>query len=424
MSRAFWASLLVVLISSSSLAESITPSPTSAQQAIERARKSIERNPSSHRPHNALAMALARRARETADPRYYQEADHALETSFRLAADNYEGRRARTWILLGQHEFAQALEEAKALNLRAPDDLFVYGLLVDAHMELGGYDEAETAAQWMLDLRPGTVPALTRGAYVREMIGDIDGAIEWMQEAYEQIDFMQTEDRAWLLTQVARLHLATGDAESADTALQHALELVPRYHYALASLARVRGAQRRFGESVELLRQRYEVAPHPENLYELAEAMTRAGRGHEAEPLYVEFEAKARAEMASVDNANRELVFYYADRAGRYGEALTIASREIQRRRDVFTLDAYAWALHRNGQSAEAHAAIQAALAPGVRNAKFFYHAGVIYSRKNTDEAARYLKRSLNLNPLSEVASAASRAIDGLAEPEENAPPI
>ena len=360
-------------------------------------------------------MALARRARETADHSYYQQADQALVTSFRLAPGNYEGRRVRAWVLLGQHEFVRALEEARALNARAPDDVLVYGLLVDAHMELGNYEEAERAAQWMLDLRPGTVTTLTRGAYVREMIGDIDGAIEWVQEAYEQTYFTETEDRAWLLSLIARLHLATGDVEDAENALQQALELVPSYHYALASLAKVRSAQRRFGEAVGLLRQRYEVAPHPENLYELAEAMTRAGRGREAEPLYAEFEEKARAEMDSVDNANRELVFYYADRVGRFTEALATASREVQRRRDVFTLDAYAWALHCSGQSAEAQAAIHAALAPGVKNARLFYHAGVILSQADAHEAARYLKRSLNLNPLSGVASAASHAIETLA---------
>ena len=414
MSRVCWASLLGVLISSSSLAEAVAPRHSPAEQAIELAQRSIARDLNSYRPHNALAMALARRARETADHSYYQQADQALVTSFRLAPGNYEGRRVRAWVLLGQHEFVRALEEAKALNVRAPDDVLVYGLLVDAHMELGDYQEAERAAQWMLDLRPGSVAALTRGAYVREMVGDIDGAIEWMQEAYEQTYFTETEDRAWLLNQIARLHLATGDVENAERALQEALELVPRYHYALASLAKVRSAQRRFGETVELLRQRYEVAPHPENLYELAEAVTRAGRGRDAEPLYAEFEEKARAEMGSVDNANRELVFYYADRAGRYTEALAIASREIQRRRDVFTLDAYAWALHCNGKSSEAQAAIQAALAPGVQNARLFYHAGVISSQANADEAARYLKRSLNLNPRSEVASAASHAIETL----------
>ena len=53
--------------------------------------------------------------------------------------------------------------------------MLVYGFLVDAYAELGDYAEAEKAAQWMLDLRPGNVPGLTRAAYLRELFGDLDG---------------------------------------------------------------------------------------------------------------------------------------------------------------------------------------------------------------------------------------------------------
>ena len=61
------------------------------------------------------------------------------------------------------------LELAEQLNQRAPDDVVVYGFLVDANVELGNYDAAVDAAQWMLDLHPGNVPALTRAAYLREL---------------------------------------------------------------------------------------------------------------------------------------------------------------------------------------------------------------------------------------------------------------
>lgn len=37
----------------------------------------------------------------------------------------------------------------------------------------------------MLDLRPGNVPALTRGAYLRELYGYTEAAIEFLQRAYQ-----------------------------------------------------------------------------------------------------------------------------------------------------------------------------------------------------------------------------------------------
>ena len=76
------------------------------------------------------------------------------------------------WLLLGNHEFAAAVEKATALNKRAPDDVMVWGFLTDANVELGNYADAEKAAQWMLNLRPRNLPAMTRAAYLRELFGD------------------------------------------------------------------------------------------------------------------------------------------------------------------------------------------------------------------------------------------------------------
>jgi hypothetical protein len=63
--------------------------------------------------------------------------------------------------------------------------------------------------------------------------------------------------------------------------------------------------------------------------------------------------------MESTDNSNRELIFYYVDYASRRKEALRIAQAEIARRSDIYTLDAYAWALAANGRHREARAQIE-----------------------------------------------------------------
>src|SRR5215472_12077480 len=99
-------------------------------------------------------MACARRARETSDAAWYGKAEEALKRSFAIAPDNFEGLKVWTWLLLGRHEFARALESATRLNQRTPDDITLYGYLADANVELGNYDAAVAAAQWMLNLRP------------------------------------------------------------------------------------------------------------------------------------------------------------------------------------------------------------------------------------------------------------------------------
>ena len=326
------ATALAVAQTTTSQGSGLTP----AQLSIARARQVIEKNPKDFEAYNALALALARRARETSDPTFYTQGEQALHESFIISPGNYDGARIQVWLLLGKHEFASALEAATKLNKRMPDDVMVYGFLTDANVELGNYTDAEHAAQWMLNLRPGNLPGLTRAAYLRELFGDPEGAVELMKMALDSTPPSEAEDRAWLTTQIAHLKLATGKTGEAEELLQHALTTFPDYHYALRNLGKVRMQQKRYDEAVALFRQRYQAAPHAENLFDLAEALQLAGHTDEAKQAFAQFEEKSLAETNRADNSNHELVIYYADYANAPAKALEVARREYARRHDVF----------------------------------------------------------------------------------------
>jgi tetratricopeptide (TPR) repeat protein len=409
--------LLMVFSAVAAFAQSPSVPPAAkispAERGIAQANKLIDKNPKNFDAYNALALALSRRARETSDVKYYKQAEEALQKSFELSPNNFDGERTHVWLLLGKHEFAAALDEAKKLNKKMPDDVMTYGFLTDANVELGNYKDAEAAAQWMLDLRPGNVPALTRAAYLRELFGDIEGASELMDMAFQSTPPSETEDRAWILTQLAHLQLAVGKTEEAEKLLVQALTMFPGYHYALGNLAKVRILEKRYEEAIQLLKERYQAAPHAENLYEVAEALELAGRTEEAKKAFAEFEQKSVLETNRADNSNRELIFYYADYAHEPEKALEVAKRQSARRHDVYTLDSYAWALHANGQYHEARKQIQMALEPGIHDAKLFWHAGEI-ALKDGDRisAENYLRQSANLNTLdSDEARAALAAL-------------
>jgi tetratricopeptide (TPR) repeat protein len=373
---------------------SAAPTLSPAERSVAQAKKLIDKNPKDFEAYNALALALSRRARETSDVVFYTQGEEALQRSFAISPDNFDGQRIRVWLLLGKHEFAAALEAARKLNQKVPDDVMVYGFLTDSNAELGNYKDAETATQWMLDLKAGNMPGLTRAAYLRELFGDIDGALELMNMAYQSTPPTEVEDGAWIVTQMAHLNLAMGKIEEAETLSRQALDMFPNYHYALGNLAKVRVRQKRYQEAVELLRQRYQAAPHAENLFDLAQAFQLAGHQDEAQRAFAEFEQKSLLETNRADNSNHELVFYYADYAKQPAKALEVAQREYARRHDVFTLDCYAWALHLNGQNDEA-------LAVGIRDAKLFWHAGEIELAAGDHAAAeRCLRQSADLNSL------------------------
>src|SRR5690606_11906350 len=154
-------------------------------------RAAIERQTAAGAPvyyqhYNDLALGYARRARETADSTCYEKAHEALDRSLEIQPGNYPARRLRAWTLLAPHEFAQALERGRALKEEAPDDLLVHAFLADAEAELGRYDDAAASVQQMLDFQPGNAPALTRGAYLRELRGMLDGAVDFLVKAYDR----------------------------------------------------------------------------------------------------------------------------------------------------------------------------------------------------------------------------------------------
>jgi len=385
---------LAAVAQTTTLSADTTLSP--AERSMAQANRLIEKNPKNFEAYNVLALALSRRARETSDVIFYAQAEEVLKKSFEISPGNFDGERIHVWLLLGKHEFAAAREEARKLNKTMPDDVMVYGFLTDANIELGNYKDS---AQLMLDLRPGNLPGLTRAAYLRELSGDLDGSVELMNMAYQSTPPSEGEDRAWILSQIGHSQLMSGKINDADNTLQQALALFPGYHYALGNLAKVRIEQKRYEDAVNLLQQRYDAAAHAENLYDLAEALELLGHADQAKNAFEEFETKSRLESVRADNSNRELIFFYADHAHLPAKALEVAQTEYARRHDVFTLDAYAWALHVNGRDTEARTQIAAALAVGLRDAKLLRHAGEIaLSTGDRAAAERYLLDSTKMN--------------------------
>jgi tetratricopeptide (TPR) repeat protein len=397
-------SVLCVTIAAFAAAQSVTGAATrdlsAAAQSIADANKAISDKPTQYEAYNLLATALMRRAQETYDASVYAQAEEAVKKSLEIAPNNFDTEKIQVAILLAEHEYPFALEAAKTLNKRVPDDVMVYGFLTDANVELGNYKDAEIAAQWMLDLRPGNLPALPRAAHLRELFGDTEGACELMDLAYQSTPPNETAERAWILTQMGHLRLATGATDAAEKLLLQALTTFPGYPSALEELAQVRIAQKRYAEAVTLLQQQlYQTVPRAGNLYSLAKALQLAGRDDEAKRAFADFESKSLLESSNKDNSNRRLVFYYTDHAQRPAKALEVAQHEYAWRHDLYTLDAYAWALHVNGEDAEARKQIETALAVGIRDSQIFAHAGEIALKMGDRAAAQnYLQEAVSLH--------------------------
>jgi tetratricopeptide (TPR) repeat protein len=96
----------------------------------------------------------------------------------------------------------------------------------------------------------------------------------------------------------------------------------------------------------------------------------------------------------------RQLALVWADHDRRLPDALRQARAEAAGRGDVYTDDALAWTLHKNGRPAAAMRAAHRALRLGTPDAALHYHAGVIAAALGRERrAARHLRRALALNP-------------------------
>jgi tetratricopeptide (TPR) repeat protein len=282
----------------------------------------------------------------------------------------FEVQKADIRALLGKQDFRSALQKAKTLNREWPDDQTGYQLLAASQLGLGDYAEAEKSIQWMLDLRIGKADA--QGwflvAQLREVSGDIEGAIEAVNMAYNRAYPTDMPLSRRLLIYSAHLQLTARRLATADRLLQNALKMEAHDQSAMEQLALLRKAQGSQSEAVEILRQMNEPVAQARVQYELAE-LTGNPRD------YKQFERAALELVDSLENCNRELSLYYSGVGRRPVEAERIARIEAARRHDIYTLDALAVSLWENRKLSEAKAIMKDILAIGTRDPGIVAHA-------------------------------------------------
>jgi tetratricopeptide (TPR) repeat protein len=381
--------LFFLVLSSVSLVLALSP----ADQRIAAARQQLEANPKAFQTYNELAFALCRKARDTSDLSLYDQAGAAVNRSLELSPGNYDAMKLRASVLLGKHEFSAALKLAENLNHKTPDDIGAWALLVDANSALGNYAEAERDAQWVLNLRSGNALGFEKAAGLRELFGDNEGAIDFYEEALRRTAQSDLDQRAWLLTQKARLTLAAGNPKAAADILSEETRLFPDSQLATFVMADIEAANGNYTEAANLVEKCYHSVPSSANLYRWATALEQSGQKDKAAVQFSTFESKARAEINQPYNANLQLIAFYTEHRNDPAEALRIATLESGQRQDCVTLAALAWALYQNGKFADAKTQMDKALAVGIREAGYFCHAARISAKvNNTADAARFEK--------------------------------
>jgi tetratricopeptide (TPR) repeat protein len=340
-----------------------------------------------------LGYLYVARARAANDPGDYKLAEAAAECLESRNPGDPAALLLRGHVLHQLHRFAEAEQIARTLIAKRTVVLDL-GLLGDALMEQGRLDEAAAAYQQMLDLKP-FFQSYTRAAHMRWLKGDLDGAITAIRLAIDAASPRDPESSAWARTRLAAYELQRGKLAEAESAAAAALEKEPGYAAALLTLGRIRIAQRRAADALDVLRRAARLNPLPEYQWALADALRLQGLDAEAAGI----EQVLLTNGAASDP--RTLSLYLATRRTQPQDALQLAEAELRSRADIFTLDAHAWALAANGRIDEALTVVTRAVAAGTRDARLFLHAGVIHAAAGrTRDAARWLRAAAELRPM------------------------
>jgi len=367
-------------------------------QQIAAYQKQVAAHPSNAHFQNLLASAYIQKVRESTDFSYLDRASKLIDAALAADSGNYEAMRLRSEVEMERHHFAQVAEYSEALTAIQPDDPWNWGTLGDARMELGEPDRAATAYQKMLDLRPNQA-SYNRAAYHRFVTGNAAEAIRLMNLAVAAGGW-PPEHTAWCLVELGGMYFKIGQLESAEKAYAAALSQFEGYHAANAGLGRVKAAQGKFAEAIELYKRAYASVPLPDYAAPLYGLYTKIGKTKDAADQIERIDLVDRLGQATGEKTNRNLAIIYCDEDRRLDRALELAREELKVRQDVYTYDALGWALYKNKQYDAARQAAERAVKLSTPEPGFYYHAGMIALALGRDaEAATLLDRALTLNP-------------------------
>ena len=357
----------------------------------------LARVPGNYPKWSTLGMAYVEQARLTADPTFYGKAAAAFARSLELRpADNDAALTGQASLAAARHDFAEALALADQSLAVNGFSATTYAVRFDALNELGRYDEAQVAVQRMLDLRPG-LDALTRASYAVELSGDVARARELLRQA---VSFDTAPgDVAFAQYYLGELSWNTGDLDGAGRSYQAALDADAGYLPAAAGRAKVAAASGDATRAAAEYRRVVERLPSPEFLVGYGELLESTGQVDAAQEQYAVVRATQRLYAANGQDVDTELALFEADH-GVAADAVASAQKAYAKRpAAILTQDAYAWALHAAGRSAEALPIARQANRLGLKSPVLAYHLGVIEAAAGDAVAARAaLKRALELN--------------------------
>lgn len=364
----------------------------------------IKTKPSDIKSLLALAALYIQEGRITGNFNYYNAAAMKLvNTVLEQDTKNFEALTFKATILLSQHQFEEGKKIAEQARQMYPQNAYVHGLIVDANVELGNYEAALEAADKMISIRPD-IRSYSRIAYLREIHGDIPGAIEAMGLAVDA-GAPGDENTEWCRVQMGRLYEQIGKMKEA--AMQYAIAAENREHYpyALAGLAGIAMREKNYTKALALYGQANSLIPDHTFKEGMAEVYHLMGQQDKAKIIAEEIlgymkKITGNDKKETGQNEDHEMAHAYMG-VGDLDKALEYALVEYTRRpANIEVNETMAVVYYEKGEYAKALPYIEAALKTNCKNPQLLCHAGLIYTKAGDKEKGKqYLNEAVRNNP-------------------------
>jgi tetratricopeptide (TPR) repeat protein len=370
------------------------------QKKYDELTRTIIQKPSEPAAYIEMAQLFMNEARISGDhPHYYPAARKLLDRALTLDPDNFNALISLGSIQLSLHQFEEASATGRKAASIAPHSNFPWGIICDASIELGDHKAAVMAADTMVAIRPD-LRSYARVSYVREVHGDINGAIEAMKMAVGA-GVPGREEKAWARNTLGNMYLNRGDLKRAEMELLIALQERPNYAFALGSLAKVRAAEKNYSEAIKLLDSASALVPEFSFAQLKADILNIQGQRQAEAMIITDIEEGLAEDEASGHAMDREFAMLYATRGIKQAKAEEYARKEFAKRPKNHDAKAtLAIACLRSGKLEEARKLINSVVEEHPNHGEYLAYAGLIaHASGERALAKQQMSRAIELAP-------------------------
>lgn len=347
------------------------------KEKVEELKQKLSKDPNDIKTRLQVATIYLSEARITGEhPYYYPAILKILDGILYLNPNNFEAITYKASVKMSQHQFAEARDLAEKARKLNADNAYIYGVLVDANVELGFYKEAIEMSEKMQALKP-SLEAYSRASYLREIYGDYKGSIIAMQMAVEA-GLPGSEPYCWSKNTLGHLYESTGQLKLAERQYAEILAIRPSYAFAYRGQARILKANKKYDEALTVLEKAVTIMPEFSFHEEMAEIYALQGQQEKAQKKYAEVVTMLDEDAKSGHAVDLELCKLYT-KAGQLQQALNFGLKEYRKRPNNIDVNhAMAVIAYEMNDLKKAKAYLTVALSTGSKNPELLADASKI----------------------------------------------